>query len=148
MSRTLALAALALAGCHPCDAYVCESRLIVVITEPGGGPLQEGQYVIDITVDGTIDSATCDIGPGGATASCGAFTTADLSTPQDDSSSNPHERLTLEWRPTVPKEVTLRVEHDGVVVLDTTFEPANDPVDETCHPGCNRPSEDLVLTRD
>ncbi|HEY0132835.1 MAG TPA: hypothetical protein VGB85_02110, partial [Nannocystis sp.] len=134
-------------GCHPCDANVCESHLIVVVTEPGGGPLQAGNYVIDLTVDGVTDAATCDIGPGGATATCSALAMADLSAPRDDSPSNPLERLTLTWRPTVPEVVKIHIEHDGVVVLDTTVEPAYDPVDETCAPGCNQPSEDLVLDR-
>ena len=146
--RGLVLATLALiTSCHPCYDDVCHHALAIAITEPGGGPLQEGQYIFDLTVDGTPATATCDIGPGGGTATCSQLGAGALSTPLRGSASNPHERFHLYWEPTVPKSLTIHVEHDGVVVLDSSFDPAYKPVDEACYEDCDKASESFELTR-
>ena len=148
--RGLALAALALlTSCHPCNANVCQHILWVTLTEVGGGPLLEGQYVFDLTVDGVATTATCDIGPGGTTASCTALDPASGSISADvyDSPNNPHKNFNLQWQVDVPKTMKIHIEHDGVVVLDTTIEPDYEFVDEVCDGDCRHASEDLELLR-
>lgn len=148
--RGLALAALALlTSCHPCNADVCQHLLAITLSEPGGGPLQEGQYIFALTVDGAAASATCDIGPGGTSATCTELDASSgiLSAPLHDSPDNPHEDFNLQWQVEVPETLTIRIEHDGVVVFDSTVDPGYEQVDEACYDDCRHSVKSLKLDR-
>ena len=146
--RAVALAAVALLTCcHPCNDDVCEDFLTVTLGEPGGGPLQAGQYVFALVVDGAAVSATCDIGPGGSTATCTKPASGLLYTPLHDSADNPHEDFNIQWQAEVPEALTIRIEHDGVVVFDETVDPGYEQVDEVCYGDCRRSSKSLALDR-
>jgi len=114
-------------GCVPCDSSVCTDVLWVYAREPGGGALQDGEYVIEVEADDVADVGSCTVSAGGHEIDCEGLPSV-LHTPLYDSEDNPHTVLELFYEagdpgPEPPEHISVRITHDGTVVLDEAFEP-------------------------
>ncbi len=128
-------------GCTFCDSSVCSDILWVYAREPGGGALRDGEYVIDVEVDGAPDSGTCVVSQQGHAIDCDGLPTV-IHAPIYDSPDNPHTVLELFYEagdpgPEPPDHIAVTITHDGAVVLDEAFEPAYALAKpEKCDPDC------------
>ncbi len=147
---TLGSAAGAMA-CQPCDGGVCGDSFRIFLEEPGGGPLQDGSYVLDIVLDdGTSYEITCTIANGAVDASCpGPVVTA----PHFDSPDNPVEGIWVTFpdasmnQEQLPSHIDIRVDHDGAVLVDEHLEVETEEVDPVCAPGCVKGQETFAFGR-
>jgi hypothetical protein len=114
-------------GCTFCDGSVCSDILWVYARESGGGALADGEYVIDVVLDGAPDSGTCVVSQEGHEIDCDGLATV-IQAPLYDSPDNPHTVLELYFEagdpgPEPPDQIAVTITHDGAVVLDEAFEP-------------------------
>lgn len=114
-------------GCVVCDDSVCTDVLWVYAREPGGGALQDGEYAIDVELDGEPDSGVCVVSEQGHAIDCEGLEHV-IEAPLYDSEDNPHTVLELFYEagdpgPEPPGHIAVRIVHDGAVVLDESFDP-------------------------
>lgn len=134
-------------GCLACDEGVCSSILWVYAREPGRGPLQDGEYIVEIEVDDEPSSATCTVSEGGHAIDCAGLEHV-LYAPLYDSDDNPHTVLELFFEGAPPEHVEVRISHDGAVVLDEAFDPDYARAEPArCDSDCEHATHDFELSR-
>ncbi len=133
-------------GCVPCDASVCSDALWITLREPGGAALRDGEWTIALERDGEAASGTCVVAQAGHSIRCEGL--PELYAPIYDDPDNPHTVLQLFDEGAPPQHVVVRVHHDGVLVLDATFEPDYRLAQpERCDPDCVHASVTRVFER-
>jgi hypothetical protein len=139
-------------GCMFCDGDVCSDVLWVYAREPGGGALQDGEYVIAVETDGAADSGTCVVSQQGHAIDCDGLA-AVIHAPIYDHPDNPHTVLELYYEagdpgPEPPERIAVTITHDGVVVLDESFEPDYELAEpKKCDPDCVHAMHRFTLER-
>ena len=151
--RGLSLASAALAlltvpvGCHPCTDEECVPLARAIFVEPGGGPLQAGHYVVDVTADGVLSSVTCDVGPAGKSAKCSDPARGDVWTPLFGSEDAPHEQIWVDFQDDVPATLAVRIEHEGALLFEADIPLDYGKVGDACPGDCASVIENLKLDR-
>lgn len=133
-------------GCVACDDSVCSSTLWIYFEEPDGKALRDGEYHLEITVDGEPDEATCIVADHGHALDCDGLKFV-LYAPLYDSPDNPHEVFELYFEEDPPAEVVVRITHDGDTIFDDTIAPHYELAEPKCDDDCMHATKRFELAR-